>query len=353
MRLAAPLLVLVASCSQSTPTSSPSDTPPPVPSVYAVMVKDFLGPGGPDYTVSLVGVDGRVVAESTVPRRTVAVPIRNLSASKTTLYHLAGDGEIRFLRPNGEKGITKRIALGANEVAAFAVSPDDSRIAVSVLDYTRYPVWTRVFVEDLHGSANHVELYASRPVLEWPVGWHNSNLVMAGFNGRLQNPIFEFLGGDGYYVADGQSGARVRSLCEGGHPAFPESPAGTVCEQYPEAWVVSWDGASRPVPKDGSCTLDGPLSPAGVIATRISTTPDGGCGGGDVVFRINPNGAQDSRPLARKSWPEGWIDSNHLVVKADGPADTPPVRSVVNVTTGAAATFQAAGFFAAALPGGL
>ena len=142
------------------------------------MVKDFYVEGGPNYTVSLVGTDGRVAAASTLPRRTVGVQIGSLSTSATTLYYLVGDGEIRFLRPNGDKGITKHIALGPNEVAAFAVSPDDRRIAVSVLDFTRYPVSASLFVEDLNGSANHVELYPSRQVLEWPVGWHNGSVVM-------------------------------------------------------------------------------------------------------------------------------------------------------------------------------
>jgi hypothetical protein len=322
------------------------------------MVKDFYVEGGPNYTVSLVGTDGRVAAASTLPRRTVGVQIGSLSTSATTLYYLVGDGEIRFLRPDGYKGVTKRIALSPHEVVAFAVSPDDRRIAVSVLDFTRYPVSARLFVEDLHGSANHVELYPSRQVLEWPVGWHNGSVVMAVMlNVKLQNPSEGFLRGDSYYVTDPQSGARIRVLCEGGYGGYPESPAGTVCQQFPNASVVSWDGASRPLPKVGLCAAVGPLSPAGVIATRTRSTPDGGCGAGEAVFRINADGTQDSRPVASYSWPEGWIDSNHLVVIPDTPLGAPPgyvsVRLVVDVTTGAPARIQAPGFFATTLPGGL
>jgi hypothetical protein len=359
MRLAAPLAVLLAACSQSSPQSSlTSSTPSKTPGVYAVMVKDFYVEGGPNYTVSLVGIDGRVAAASTLPRRTVGVQIGSLSTTTTTLYYLVGDSEIRFLRPDGYKGITKRIALGPNEVAAFAVSPDDRRVAVSVLDFTRYPVSSRLFVEDLHGSANHVELYPSRPVLEWPVGWHSGSLVMAVvLNVKLQNPSEGFLRGDSYYVADPQTGARVRVLCEGGHGGYPESPAGTICQQFPNASVLSWDGASRPVPLAGSCALVGPLSPRGVIATRFGPTSDGGCRAGEVVFQINANGTQDPRPLASKSSPEGWIDSNYLVLVADRPAgassDAPLARSLVDVASGATARIQAPGFFAAALPGGL
>jgi len=320
------------------------------------MVKDFLVEGGPNYTVSLVGIDGRVAAGSTVPRRSVALPVGNLSTSSTTLYHLSGDGEIRFLRPNGQNGVTKRITLGPREVAAFAVSPDDRRIAVSVLDFTRYPVSSRLFVEDLHGSANHVELYPWRPVYEWPAGWHNGHLVMAVALNAKGNPYELFNRGDDYYLADAESGAIIRTVCALGWSGLPESPVGTVCNHSPDASVVSWDGASRPLPKIGICAVAGPLSPAGVMATRSSATPDGGCGAGDVVYRINADGTQDPRPLARNSTPEGWMDSNHLVVAADQPAGqsfSAGARSVVNVTTGAAVTIQAPGFFVGVLPGGL
>jgi hypothetical protein len=321
------------------------------------MVKDFLVEGGPNYTVSIVATDGRVIAGSTVPKRTNGVQIGNLSTSRTTLYYLDGDSDIRFLRPDGEKGIATHITLAAKQVAAFAVSPDDRQIAVSVLDYTRYPVSTRLYVEDLIGGGNHVELFSSPTVLEWPAGWHNGSLVMAvGLNAHPQNAYEGFLRGHGYHVADAQSGNRLRSLCEAGDSYIPESPAGTVCNQYPRASVVSWDGASRPLPQAGLCAVQGPLSPAGVVATRIVNNTDGTCGGGPNVFLIKQDGSPDSRSLAQNSEPEGWIDATHLVVRADNsPAapDVQPAQSVVDTSTGAAAVIQATGFFAAALPGGL
>jgi hypothetical protein len=203
MRFAAALVVLLAACSQSAGVGSPNGStasaarphasPTPAASTgrsgaYAVMVKDFLVEGGPNYTVSIVATDGRVIAGSTVPKRTNGVQIGNLSTSRTTLYYLDGDSDIRFLRPDGEKGIATHITLAAKQVAAFAVSPDDRQIAVSVLDYTRYPVSTRLYVEDLIGGGNHVELFSSPTVLEWPAGWHNGSLVMAvGLNAHPQN----------------------------------------------------------------------------------------------------------------------------------------------------------------------
>jgi hypothetical protein len=62
--------------------------------------------------------------------------------------------------------------------------------------------------------------------------------------------------------------------------------------------------------------------------------------------------------LGKHSLPNGWVDGNHLFVSGDGiifnPGQPPaPAASIIDVTTGASATVQASGFFAAALPGGL
>lgn len=356
MRFAAALLVLVAACTVSPSASQfPSPTPSSkAPSVYAVMVKDFLD-GGPTYTVSLVATDGHVAAGSTVPKRTVRSQIGSLSTSNTTLYYLDGDADIQFLRPEPfAKGSATHVALGPNQVAAFAVSPDDRRIAVSVLDYTRFPVSTRLYVEDLNSGANHIELFSSPTVLEWPAGWHNGALVMAvGINARPQNSGGWFARGSGYQVLNAQTGDRIRSVCDGRDSFVPESPAGTVCSKYPDYFVESWDGASRPLSKEGICGMSwGPLSPSGVIAKS--------CGASGTLRLFTADGKEDPRPLGEQSLPEGWIDSNHLVVTAYGtqyaaPGSVAPV-SIVDVKTGAAVTVtspQGIGFFAAALPGGL
>ena len=379
MRKAAIFLILFAACT-SNPTAATSSTPrstvlqtpqtaasagrvstsPPEPAVsgvYAVIVKNFLQ-GGDGYTASLVATDGRTAASVVARRRSRFVQFSSLSTSGTTLYYLDGDGDVRYLRPDGSKGLATHFDLGPNQVIGFAVSPDDKRIAVAVLDYTAYPVSTRLFVEDVAGHANHIELFASKSALEWPAGWHSGRLVIAlGINAPPQNAWDGFAHGHGYHIADAQNGNRLLSLCDGGDSYIPESPAGTVCVQYPKASVVSWDGATRAVPMDGTCAMYGPLSPTGVIATRITTTPDGGCTGSENVFRINPDGTQDPRPLARQAAPEGWVDKDHLVVIADvppfSPADFQPAETIVNVTTGAAATIANPGFFGAALPGGL
>jgi hypothetical protein len=319
-----------------------------------VVVNNFLTDGGSTYTLSIVAADGHVAAGTTARKRTVPrVQVGNLSTSATTVYYLDGDSEVRYLRPDGSGGLATHIVLPAKHVAAFAVSPDDRRIAVSVLDFTRYPVGTRLYVEDLTGGGNHVELFSSKNVLEWPAGWHNGKLVMAlGINAQPQNQYEGFMRGHGYHIADAQTGNRLLSLCDQIDSFVPESPAGTVCVNAPNASVVTWDGASRSTPKDGTCAKWGPLSPSGVMANRIVKTADGGCTGGDL-FLVRADGSQDARPVATISTAEGWMDENHLVVVADSPPASSPAHSIVDVTTGVEVPIRTDGFFAAALPGGL
>jgi len=329
------------------------------------MVLDFLD-GGSLYTVSIVDTDGQFIAASGVPRRSIRSQIGSVSTSKTTLYYLDGDSTIRFIRPKPfAKGIATQVNLGPNQVAAFAVSPDDLRIAVSVLDYTHWPVSTRLYVEDLKGGANHVELFSSSTVLEWPAGWHNGALVMAiGRNSPPQNSGEWFERGHGYHVADAKTGNTIRTLCNGGDSYIPESPAGTVCVQYPNvqypnASVVSWDGSSRGAPLDGGCPMWGPLSPDGVMANRSITGPGGGCRAGDGAFLLAPDGTNMNVNLPRQATPVGWIDSTHLIMETDIPPGSPqgflPTELVVDIISGVSATIEprGSGFFATALPGGL
>jgi hypothetical protein len=378
------LAFLIAACSQPTATASPSPsalptsndpspTPPatspsptPIPrlaSSYAVMVKDFLVDAVTKYSLAIVASDGHVVASASARTRTVPfVQIGNLSTTSTTVYYLDGDSDVRYLRPDGSTGLATQIPLAAKHAAAFAVSPDDRRIAVSVLDYTRYPVGTRLYVEDLHGGGNHVELFSSATAMEWPAGWHGGHLVMAlGNNAPPQQYFDGFAQAYGYHVADAQTGKRLLTLCAGEDATRPESPAGAECVSVPAASIAFWGGGTRALPlarkpdaTSGVCSLSGPISPAGVVATVIVSSSQGGCGGGPHIFLVTAQGGVGTHPVASNVVPDGWIDATHLIVDASlYTRSATPQLSIVNVTTGASAHIQAAGFFAANLPGGL
>ena len=365
------IAVLIAACSQPTATaatptpavSSPTPSPTAIGS-YAVVVNNFLTDGGSTYTLSIVAADGHVAAGTTARKRTVPrVQVGNLSTSATTVYYLDGDSDVRFLRPDGSTGLVTHITLGSKQAAAFAVSPDDLRIAVTVLDYTRYPVSTRLYVEDLHGGGNHVQLFYSSSVMEWPVGWHAGRLVMAlGIDSPPQNLFDGFATPFGFHLVSDQTGARLLSLCTGKESYVPVSSAGAVCIDLQGGSVTDWGGltwklplARKPDATSGVCSLIGPLSPAGVVATNVVSSSQGGCGGGPGIFLVSKLSGVEARPITSNAQAVGWIDFNHLVTDSSlyTTNSSTPVLSIVNVNTGALAPIQAAGYFVAVLPGTL
>jgi hypothetical protein len=372
------IAVLIAACSQppvavATPTPSSSATPTaaapsPTPSPtlvgsYAVVVNNFLTDGALTYTLSIVAADGHVAAGTTARKRTVPrVQVGNLSTSATTVYYLDGDSDVRYLRPDGSGGLATHIVLPARHVAAFAVSPDDHRIAVSVLDFTRYPVGTRLYVEDLNGGGNHIELFSSTNVMEYPVGWHAGHLVIAlGLNVQPQNYFDGFAQAHGYHVADAQSGKQLLSLCSGADTYRPESPAGAECITFRSAAVVAWAGGARALPlarkpdaTSGVCPLMGPLSPTGVVASDIVSSSQGGCGGGPGIFLVTALGGVSTQPVTSNVVPVGWVDATHLIVDASlYTGSSTAALSIFDITSKASARIQAPGFFAAVLPGTL
>jgi hypothetical protein len=127
--------------------------------------------------------------------------------------------------------------------SAFAVSPDDQRIAVSVFTFRSsssgpVPVNVRLYVEDLVGGGNHIELFSSTSLWVWPVGWHDSKLVVAV--GSPVKPVEGPYGGvTEFHLVDPATGNRLQALGSASCPVVPAllSPAGTVC--------VAVDGSLR------------------------------------------------------------------------------------------------------------
>src|SRR5260370_33679073 len=119
-------------------TASPSSTRAGLGALpLGVIVKDFLVEGGATYSVSLVGVDGLVKATATGAKRSqpagILVQMPNISTSDSRLYFLDADSKVMYLRPDGATALATTIPMDSNSSAVFAVSPDDTRIAVTVL----------------------------------------------------------------------------------------------------------------------------------------------------------------------------------------------------------------------------
>jgi hypothetical protein len=363
MRWVAPLMAFVligcgggGATSGSHPTvggtASPARTTLPTASAVplgalplGIVVKDFLVEGGPTYAVSLVGLDGRVAATATGAKRSkpagILVQMPNLSASNSRLYYLDGDSKVMFLRPDGTSGVATNIPVDSNSAAVFAVSPDDTRIAVAILTFP-FPAKTRIYVEDLLGGGNHIELFSSGTVMEWPVGWHLGHLVIGvGINAQPQNAYEGFAYGyRGYHVADATTGNRISAVCDGYDALAPPVPAGTVCSNGTVYEVSDWTGATRAIPADNGCG-GGALSPDGSLIADCQGNPR-------TVALMSRDGS--TKPTSNAGSPAGWIDSNHVVIRS---AAVDSSLGILDSSSLVLTPIQAPGFFAGSIPGGL
>src|SRR5205807_5203522 len=102
-----------------------------------------------------------------------------VSASNSAAYFLNGDTDIMSLSPSGATALVKSIPAGSKSIVAFAVSPDDTRIAVSLMTQTANVTGStgRGYVEDLSDSNNHVGLWSNTgdQAIRLPVGWHGTH----------------------------------------------------------------------------------------------------------------------------------------------------------------------------------
>jgi hypothetical protein len=311
----------------------------------AVVVKDFLVQGGTTYTVSLVGTDGHVAASATAAKRSQPdgglVQMPNVSASNTRLYYLDGDSKVMALRLDGTTGLATTISVDSHSAAVFAVSPDDTRIAVGVITYP-YPARTRIYVEDLNGGGHHVDLFSSSSVLEWPVGWHQGHLVIGvGRNAHPQNAYEGYDFADsGYHVADAANGNRIATVCDGLYTTIPVA-AGVACATTSGSEVSDWTGATRSTSTTDTGCGGGALSPDGLLVADCSNNPR-------TITLIAKDGTIVTTAISAS--PAGWMDSTHLVVRSN---TTDSALSVVDVRALTVTPMQAAGFFGVAIPGGL
>ena len=234
----------------------------------------------------------------------------SFSISRTRLYYLTYDSQLHYLQPDGSVGVATRIEISLDQAAIFAVSPDDSRIAVTILSYSPRMITylgMRMYVEDLQGAGNHVELFASTTLAEYPVGWVGGRVLVAvgGFAGPQSRPYPNPYGASVYHVADAANGDRLASLCDNSRgPVGWIEPAGTMCSQ-PSGGpsFVRWDGTPFPAPA---------ATPNSYQLWQVTMSPDGShvALAGDQVRILG--GADDVLPVS--AWNVfGWLDASHIV----------------------------------------
>jgi hypothetical protein len=213
-----------------------------------------------------------------------------------------------------------RIAVGASQQAGFAVSPDDKRIAVSIFDYSstngsQSPTFNgmRLYVEDVQGGGNHIEIFSSTTVAEYPIGWFKGLLVLAVSSPVCcdRTPLNPYAA-TSYHVVRPDTGDRIASLCDKTNgPEGPVVPAGVICRANGSAplWL-RWDGTQAPVATAATAPYPylNALSPDG---SRVAA-------GGNKIRIL---GSQTDDLISESGYVFGWIDLQHIVFSRLGADD--------------------------------
>ena len=374
------------------PTTSPRATLPPVQSSGALIVNIWnsgeptevslwsadsliadVKPTGPNPPSSLVAnfnaTDRNTSVPSCHPYRVTYLPC--VSTSNSRAYFLDGDTNVRYLTtgprlppcdaigcPLGQSGGVTHVPGGAGVASAFAVSPDDKRIAVSAFTFRSSssgpaPVSVRLYVEDLVGNGNHIELFTSTSSWVWPVGWHDGKLVVAA--GSPVKPVEGPYGGvTEFHLVDPVTGDRLQALGSATCPVVPAllSPAGTVClasdgslrSQY-------WSGQNVTFVSTYAALKGGAmLSPDG-SKVAVCCANMAGFGVIEVVDSPAMGGAVKLVAGAQGYFGGGgWIDATHLIYH---PSGTDPQFLVDTTSHVGPITLPLFGEFSGRVPGGL
>ena len=327
----------------ATPSAAASGSPAPSPltGTYGVLMSPLTTS---NYTVSLVGIDGRVIAsaQASTPSATTcanaaaAVVSAPVSTSNARVYYMDALGVVRYLAPNGDAGRATTVPIGPSRHSMFAVSPDDQRIAVVVDDFTASGASTRLYIEDLNGGGHHAEVFGETGAFTlWPTGWHGTNnLIVAKVPSCTQGGGPGTAGPTEFHVVD--PATAFRRFTVGGPGcliAGAPSPAGAVCESDVQATVLTWTGTTT-----RSFAIQGftpaYLSPDGSQTSTIVN--------GDTVI-------QESSKTFPGMQACGWIDDTHVF--SGGDAQRQP--RVGDITTGNVVPIAAQGDCVGRLPGGL
>jgi hypothetical protein len=347
------------SAAAASPSPVPSHSPVPKTPTYGVLV-DLLTSTS-IYITNIVGVDGRPWASLKQTKRTPIssqaghpVELPYISTSATALYFLNGDFTVMAIRlKDGSQAPVTKLAVSPGMEAAFAVSPDDSRIAVSVLDFNRSPVHVLLYTDNLMGGNRQV-IFESDSDYVWPVAWHSGLIVLAHAYGPFiedtakaapgwDNPY----GAISYHIVDPATANRVYLLgaCT---VSGPLSPAGSGCIQ---GGTIDWQGNVSPPwsTRDwGSVSSAAALSPDGRYIAATSPddpakmaiwVPDG-----RVLTYVDGPGVRD--------W-AGWFDDQHLLTGSYLDAGFQPTVSMpVWGAVGGQIVYPVSvhGFYAARLP---
>jgi hypothetical protein len=372
-------IIAVMACAPSQTPGSPTSpgpsqnatTSPGLASNYGVLVTGLDTNDAPTYTLSIVTTNGRVVASATaanpnhVPVPWQPLPIVSTSASR--VYYLDGNSSVRYLKPDGTGGLATQLPNQADERAVFAVSSDDTKIAISIFNLKS---GMRLVVASLADSPAWHQIFASTVLSEWPIGWRGNQLVLGlGYVAGGQQTCAECSWTPvGVHVVNAETGSRSVTVCEpqannpqsARLPASPPTPAGVLCQTASNPTsnglytvfavaLAHWDGSDGPiipVPPGSSCGLHGALSPNGQLIASTRNLAD--CSNGNTINLLDPSGhGRPTSAVTSDPWLL-WIDPVHLCY-----ATGPDQSSILDAAADQVIAISGPGLCMASIPGGL
>lgn len=323
-----------------------------------------------EYDVFVIGTDGKVTAGSHAARRTKkvtgdavshaeATDLPYVSATQSRVYYLDGDSTLRWLSPSS-KGVAMSLPGSRTASAAFAVSPDDARIAVSVIDFApRTPV-VHLSVGPLAGPLT--EIFTSASEYLWPVGWHAGKLVAA------QGPTVSLGGWEGfnpysarfYYVIDATNGDRLAAIGGSGMDTCPPTglltAAGTACYLSTSFGgrsggysISDWTGYRYLPPAAASWSAAASVGQSPNSIT-VAVCCEANASSGRFLVSRGPGGPLTVPLLGQASDWACWIDKTHLLSGFKGASQE---SEVLDLSSEQAVSVGQRGFCAAVLPADL
>ncbi len=283
-----------------------------------------------------------------------APDLPEVSVANGRVYYLDGDVQVRYLARDGSSAAVTKVPGSTSSHAGFAISPDGSRIAVSVLTYQANSATMSLYVEDV-GGGNHHDLFQSSSEYAWPVAWHSGDLVLGvgplfSQQGLWDNPYFAA----NFHVIDAATANRKATI---GGPDFVSScevsgllvPTGTACYHRTATSgmggifvLLGWDGTGMVSPAIGSDNGGtAALNPdqSQTVALLDASRPALVVLSPSNKVAINLAGSVDSWPC--------WLDDQHVLVGSV--SQYQPV--VIDIAAGSMLPTAAHGFCAAVLGG--
>lgn len=335
------LVLLLAACAgpnpapaaspRSSPSAQPSATASPLPSpsptagtasAYGVLAS--IDRNTRQFTISIIGIDGRVVANTqgnwpgavTCPNAGLVLPVPALATTNDRVYLIDSNG-IRWLGPSGAVGAVPELGgiPAASSVVSLAVSADGQHIAQESTDLSKFPSLSQSILVD--GASIYSSTTSSGATSL--VGWHAGNLVLAYYPQTCTQG-----GGPGvglprsYHVSSASDAHRIATVgSDAGNCFFGgvPSPAGAVCSDFSStaATMFDWSGASvHLIPADPQ-TYSFAVSPDGARVAMCCTA-----GGGIRVVGV-AGAPTVTTDVQRYTF--GWIDATHILIGAQGAQD--------------------------------